>query len=89
MASKRALIGIDVGTSGTKVLVVDEAGAILARHTESYPLDTPRAIPSARHQSAGPGSGPWWQSSVPASIMSESASPARCTGWWRSTRPTG
>lgn len=42
MAKQRALIGIDVGTSGTKVLVVDEAGAILARHTQGYPLDTPR-----------------------------------------------
>lgn len=40
--TRRALIGIDVGTSGTKVLVVDEAGTILARHTTGYPLHTPR-----------------------------------------------
>lgn len=43
MAGKRqGLIGIDIGTSATKVLLIDEAGAILARHTAGYPLSTPR-----------------------------------------------
>jgi xylulokinase len=43
MATQRqGLIGIDVGTSATKILVIDETGAILARHTAGYPLATPR-----------------------------------------------
>src|SRR5579859_4408005 len=36
------LIGIDIGTSGTKTILIDEAGAVLARATEEYPLYTPR-----------------------------------------------
>ncbi len=42
MAARQGLIGIDIGTSATKVLVIDETGAILARHTAGYPLSTPR-----------------------------------------------
>ncbi|MCW5853083.1 MAG: xylulokinase [Anaerolineae bacterium] len=38
------LLGIDVGTSGTKVLILDEAGAVVANVTEEYPLDTPRPL---------------------------------------------
>ncbi len=40
--TRLVLIGIDVGTSATKVLAVDETGAILARHSRGYPLHTPR-----------------------------------------------
>lgn len=35
-------IGIDIGTGGARVLVVDEAGALVAQATEEYPLLTPR-----------------------------------------------
>jgi len=40
--TRQGLIGIDIGTSATKVLVIDETGAILARHNADYPLHTPR-----------------------------------------------
>lgn len=40
--ARQGLIGIDVGTSATKVLVIDDAGRILARHIADYPLSTPR-----------------------------------------------
>ncbi|MGV3722566.1 MAG: xylulokinase [Actinomycetota bacterium] len=37
-----ALLGIDIGTSGTKTLLIDDAGIPLASATHEYPLDTPR-----------------------------------------------
>ncbi|BAS27960.1 xylulokinase [Limnochorda pilosa] len=38
----RWLIGIDVGTSGTKTLLVDDEGRVVARAYREYPLETPR-----------------------------------------------
>ena len=38
----QGLIGIDVGTSATKVLLIDGSGVVLAKHTAGYPLSTPR-----------------------------------------------
>ena len=35
-------LGMDTGTSGTKVVIADEAGNIRATHTETYPLSTPQ-----------------------------------------------
>jgi len=37
-----ALLGIDIGTSGTKTLLIDEDGRALASATHEYPLSTPR-----------------------------------------------
>lgn len=37
-----ALIGIDLGTSGTKTVLFDEAGTVLASHTAEYPLSQPK-----------------------------------------------
>jgi xylulokinase len=37
-----ALLGIDIGTSGTKTLLVDEDGRRLASAVAEYPLSTPR-----------------------------------------------
>lgn len=37
-----ALLGIDIGTSGTKTLLISPEGRILARATQEYPLATPR-----------------------------------------------
>lgn len=34
-------IGIDVGTSGTKAVLIDETGALLRSHTEEYPMYQP------------------------------------------------
>src|SRR5579864_6799478 len=36
------LIGIDIGTSGTKTILIDETGHVHARAVEEYPLSTPR-----------------------------------------------
>ena len=36
------LMGIDIGTSGTKTLLMDEDGKIVAQATEEYPLHTPQ-----------------------------------------------
>jgi xylulokinase len=53
--SKEGLIGIDIGTSATKVLVLDASGAIRAKHTAGYPLATPR--PGWAEQDPAH----WWQ----------------------------
>ena len=52
---RQGLIGIDIGTSATKVLVIDETGAIRARHTAGYPLATPK--PGWAEQDPAD----WWQ----------------------------
>ena len=39
---KRYLVGIDVGTSGTKAILADETGRVEASCTRTYPLNTPR-----------------------------------------------
>jgi len=54
------LIGIDVGTSGVKALLVSAAGAVRAGATVEYGMDTPK--PGWAEQK--PGS--WWQASVQA-----------------------
>ncbi|MBR4079488.1 MAG: xylulokinase, partial [Christensenellaceae bacterium] len=36
------LIGIDLGTSGTKTVLFDEAGKKMASHTVEYPLYQPK-----------------------------------------------
>lgn len=36
------LIGIDIGTSGTKTILIDETGRVHARATQEYPLYTPK-----------------------------------------------
>ena len=40
--AKQLLIGIDVGTSGCKSLLIDNQGAVVARASEEYPLSTPQ-----------------------------------------------
>jgi xylulokinase len=35
-------LGVDVGTTGSKALLVDEKGRVIASHTTEYPLYTPR-----------------------------------------------
>lgn len=37
-------LGLDIGTSGTKALLVDEQGAKIASDTQEYPLSTPRPL---------------------------------------------
>ena len=38
------LLGIDVGTSGCKVLLIDETGAVLAQASAEYPLSVPEPL---------------------------------------------
>lgn len=38
------LLGIDVGTSGTKALLIDESGKVVARAVSDYPLYTPKPL---------------------------------------------
>ncbi|MDI7247220.1 MAG: xylulokinase [Bacillota bacterium] len=54
------LLGIDIGTSGTKVIVMDEDGGIVASATEVYPLHTPR--PNWAEQDPAD----WWAAAVGA-----------------------
>jgi xylulokinase len=38
------LIGIDIGTSGAKTILIDETGLVRARATAEYPLSSPRPL---------------------------------------------
>lgn len=38
------LLGVDIGTSGVKALLMDESGAVVASASESYPLYTPQPL---------------------------------------------
>lgn len=40
--ARACFVGLDLGTSGCKAIAVDEAGAVVARAGEGYPLFTPR-----------------------------------------------
>ncbi|HVF11310.1 MAG TPA: xylulokinase [Abditibacteriaceae bacterium] len=48
------LIGIDIGTSGTKVLAIDETGKVAASASAEYPLLTPRPLWAEQHAED------WW-----------------------------
>ncbi len=51
-------LGIDIGTSGTKTLAIDERGTILASATAEYPCDHPRPGWSEQHPRL------WWDATV-------------------------
>jgi xylulokinase len=52
------LIGIDVGTTGAKTLLIDEKGTVVARATEEYPLITPRPLWAEQDPAD------WWRGTV-------------------------
>ena len=52
------LIGLDVGTSGAKCIIIDEKGKVVASSTQEYPLYTPR--PGWAEQNPED----WWQGVV-------------------------
>lgn len=52
------LIGIDIGTTGTKALLIDEAGSIVAAATVEYPLHTPRPLWAEQDPAD------WWNATV-------------------------
>ena len=49
-----ALLGIDVGTSGTKVVLLDNKGKIIAKVTEEYDVSNPQPMWSEQHPLC------WW-----------------------------
>lgn len=51
-------LGIDIGTSGTKALAIDEQGLILAEATAEYPLHHPKPLWSEQDPED------WWQATV-------------------------
>ena len=60
-------LGIDIGTSGTKALAIDERGAILASASAEYPCNHPRPGWSEQDPEL------WWTATVatvPSAIVS-------------------
>ena len=55
-----ALLGIDLGTSGVKALVIDAKGETLASVTVEYPIYTPKPLWSEQEPED------WWQGTVEA-----------------------
>lgn len=51
-------LGVDIGTSGTKTLLIDPTGKILAEATETYPLSHPRPMWSEQNPEH------WWKATV-------------------------
>ncbi len=51
-------LGIDIGTSGTKTLAINEQGKILAEATESYPIYHPKPLWSEQDPED------WWRATV-------------------------
>lgn len=51
-------LGIDIGTSGTKTLVVSEDGKILAEAAQGYPLSMPKPLWSEQNPED------WWQATI-------------------------
>ncbi|MDI7275831.1 MAG: xylulokinase [Anaerolineae bacterium] len=54
------LLGIDVGTSGAKALLIDAEGSVIASATEEYPLYTPRPLWAEQDPQD------WWRATVGA-----------------------
>src|SRR5438067_9117034 len=54
------LLGIDIGTSGTKTLICDEDGTVLATATAEHPISTPKPGWSEQNPED------WWQATVKA-----------------------
>ncbi len=71
------LLGIDVGTSGVKALMIDTHGRVLASATESYPLLTPKPLWAEQNPED------WWRATCEAirSLFDQSGiSPAEVKG---------
>lgn len=51
-------LGVDIGTSGTKTILVDASGKILAEASEGYPLHHPKPLWSEQDPED------WWQATV-------------------------
>lgn len=58
MPDNAHLLGIDVGTSGCKVLLIDAAGTVVAEETREYPLQMPRPLWSEQNPED------WWNAAA-------------------------
>ncbi|HLH73184.1 MAG TPA: xylulokinase [Chloroflexota bacterium] len=54
----RYLLGLDVGTSGSKALLIDDAGQVIADATTEYPMATPRPLWAEQNPAD------WWRGAV-------------------------
>jgi xylulokinase len=52
------LIGIDVGTTGTKTLLISDTGEVVASVTSEYPMYTPRPLWAEQDPED------WWRAAV-------------------------
>ncbi len=71
------LLGIDVGTSGAKTLLIDADGNVIASATEEYPLYTPRPLWAEQDPAD------WWRGtvgSIKAVLARSDVSPADIAG---------
>lgn len=71
------LLGIDIGTSGTKTLLIDESGKVLASATDTYPLSTPKPLWAEQDPAD------WWRatiSSIRTVLSTSGANPAEIKG---------
>lgn len=66
------LLGIDIGTSGVKALLIDASGAVVASASESYPLYTPQPLWAEQDPND------WWQATckVIRHLLAQSGVPA-------------
>jgi xylulokinase len=71
------LIGIDVGTTGTKTLLISDEGRVLASATEEYPMYTPRPLWAEQDPED------WWQAtitSIQRAVRAAGIDPAEVVG---------
>jgi xylulokinase len=66
------LLGIDVSTTGSTALLIDERGAVVARATNEYPLSTPRPLWSEQNPED------WWTATVKSvrEVVAKGGAPA-------------
>ena len=69
MTQRDLLLGVDVGTTGVKVQLIDSSGQTLAQTTREYPLSTPRPLWSEQDPAH------WWAAAAEA--LREVAGPQR------------
>jgi len=65
------LMGLDVGTSGVKVVIINREGVVVSSDTEEYPLFTPR--PGWAEQNPSD----WWSATVRSIKKTTDRSPSR------------
>jgi len=71
------LLGIDVGTSGTKALLIEESGRVAASATDVYPLSTPKPLWAEQNPED------WWRatvSTIQAVVRDSGVNPAEIKG---------